>query len=498
MNPSRKYIAFDLGAESGRCVVGTFERDRLALQEVYRFPSHRVSVRGEWFWDILAIFEEMKRGLMQAVTTCGRHFDGIGVDTWAVDYVLVDSDGRLLGYPYHYRSERTNGVMEEAFRTVPRERIYQHTGIQFMQINTLYQLLAERRRRTNLLDVADRMLMIPTYLLYLLSGVAKTEFTVASTTQLADPDRRAWSWELIDAFGFPRGLFSEIVEPGARLGPLSSELAEEAGMSGAPPIFAGATHDTAAAVAAVPATNGHWAYLSSGSWSLMGVELDEPLVSEAALAGNFTNEGGVDGTTRLLKNISGLWLLQTCRRRWADLGDEYDYAELVRQAEAQGPAQAWIDPDDARFLAPGDMPSRIADFLRESEQKAREDVGWITRCILESLAFRYRQVFRELETVVGSRIDRLHIVGGGVHNSLLCQMTADALQRKVIAGPVEGTVVGNLGIQAIAAGDLPDVAALRALVARSFDLQVYRPNAPDYWNEHEAAFQAATTGRTVP
>ena len=489
MNPARNFIAFDLGAESGRCVVGTFENERLTLHEVHRFQSHKVTVRGEWFWDILAIFEEMKTGLSRAVAACGPHFDGIGVDTWALDYVLIDEEGRLLGYPYHYRSGRTTGLVEAACEIVPREHIYGRTGIQFMQINTLYQLLAEQRRRTSLLEVADRMLMIPTYLLYLLSGEAKMDFTIASTTQLADPHLREWSWDLIDAFGLPRHVFPEIVDSEERIGSLLPELFEAAGMSTTPPVFTGASHDTAAAIAAVPATTGErWAYVSSGSWSLMGVEIDEPLVTESALAGNFTNEGGVEGTTRFLKNISGLWLLQTCRSRWEEQGDVYEYGDLVRLAAEEGPALAWVDPDDARFLAPGDMPSRIIGYLRETGQPARTDVGWITRCILESLAFRYRQVFRELEAVTGTQLDRLHIVGGGVRNRLLCQMTADALQREVVAGPVEGTVVGNLGMQATAAGVLDGVAELRALVARSFELTTYYPLDTDYWDDNEAAF----------
>lgn len=386
-------------------------------------------------------------------------------------------------------------MMEAAFSVVPKERIYESTGIQFMPINTLYQLLAERRRRTNLLDIADRMLLMPAYLLFLLSGVSKTDFTVASTTQLTDPYRRDWSWDLIDAFDLPRRLFSQIVEPGACLGPLLPDLAEKVGIEGAPPVFAGAGHDTAAAVAAIPATGGRWAYLSSGSWSLMGVELDAPMVNETTLVGNFTNEGGVEGTTRLLKNISGLWLLQTCRGRWAEQGEAYEYGDLVRQASAEGPAQAWVDPDDARFLAPGDMPARIVEFLRESGQRARGEAGWITRCVLESLAFKYRHVFKELEAVTNSSFDRLHVVGGGARNDLLCQMTADAIQREVVAGPVEGTVVGNLGIQAIASGHLSDIAALRRLVAHSFEMKTYRPARTAYWDDNEATFLAVTAGR---
>ena len=498
MTEMKRYIAFDVGAESGRCIVGELNQRGLRLHEVHRFPTHRVKCRGDWYWDILAIFEEMKTGLSRAGQQFGPNFDGISVDTWGVDYVLLDPDGRLLGYPYHYRSSRTNGMMEKAFEQVSKKEIYQHTGIQFMQLNTLYQLLAEKEQKLNLLNVAGTFLPIPNFLLYLLSGVRKAEYTIATTTQLADPRSRDWSWPLIRAFGFPDKIFPEIVEPGATLGTLLPEIADETGIAVETPTIAGASHDTAAAVASVPATSAqrNWAYLSSGTWSLMGVELEEPLINQPTLSNNFTNEGGVFGSVRFLRNIAGLWLLQECRRSWAESGRTYRYEELAKQASAVAPTHAWVDPDDARFLQPGNMPARVLAFLQETNQNHRDEVGWLTRCVLESLAFKYRLTFKQLEELTGQRIGRLHAVGGGIQNELLCQMTADAIDRELIAGPVEGTVVGNLGVQAIAAGDLASVQQLREVVASSFDLKTYKPKHPDYWNDNEAGFRSLLEKQT--
>lgn len=490
MSIEKRYIAFDLGAESGRCVVGELRQDRLQLHEVHRFRSHTVSYNSELIWDILAIFEEMKTGLSHAAQQFGSVFDGISVDTWGVDYVLLDAAGRLLGYPYHYRSRRTDGMMDKASNLVSRKEIYNNTGIQFMQINTLYQLLAEKEQKLNLLSVADRFLLIPDFFLYLLSGIKKGEYTIVSTTQLSDPRRRDWSWELIRAFDLPEKIFPEVVEAGTRLGTLLPELAAKTGIHAQTPIIAGASHDTAAAVVSVPSLQGSWAYLSSGTWSLMGVERDEPLINERTMERNFTNEGGVLGSIRFLKNIAGLWLIQECRRDWEESGKAYDYVELTRQASKVDPTGAWIDPNDVRFLQPGNMPQKIITFLKETNQTYRDEIGWITRCILESLAFKYRMTFKELEELTGQRIERLHAVGGGIKNELLCQMTADAINREVVGGPAEGTVVGNIGMQAIAMGHLAGIEELRKVVSRSFDLKVYEPKQPGYWEEHEEFYRS--------
>jgi rhamnulokinase len=373
---------------------------------------------------------------------------------------------------------------------VPREEIYDHTGIQFMQINTLYQLLAEKEQELNLLDVADHLLLMPDFFHYLLSGIQKAEYTIVSTTQLADPRSRNWSRELIKRFGLPERIFLDVVEPGTVLGHLLPELAEKTGIDRETPVIAGAGHDTAAAVASVPASQGSWAYLSSGTWSLMGVELESPLINEQSRKKNFTNEGGVLGTTRLLKNIMGFWILQECRRAWEKDGKAYDYSALVRLASQEEPVEAWIDPNDRRFLQPGDMPGKILSFLKETSQTCRDEIGWITRCLLESLAFKYRMTLEELEQLTGKRIDRLHAVGGGIKNELLCQMTADAINREVVAGPVEGTVVGNIGMQAIATGQLAGIEALRNVVGKASDLKSYLPKQAAYWQKHERFYRS--------
>jgi rhamnulokinase len=494
MGKEKRYIAFDLGAESGRCVVGDLKEELFELHEVHRFPTHTVTYKRDLFWDILAVFEEMEIGLSQAAQKFGAYFDGISVDTWGVDYVLLDRDGRLLGYPHHYRSSRLDGMMEKAFTVVPRDEIYSRTGIQFMQINTLYQLLAEKEQQLNLLDVANHFLLMPDFFHYLLSGIKKAEYTIVSTTQLADPRSRNWSWELIKRFGLPERIFLEVVEPGTVLGHLLPELAKKTGIDHETPVIAGAGHDTAAAVASVPASQGSWAYLSSGTWSLMGVELESPLIDQQSLKRNFTNEGGVLGTTRLLKNIMGFWILQECRRAWEKDGSAYDYSTLARLASQERATEAWIDPNDNRFLQPGDMPGKVISFLKETDQKYIGEVGWITRCILESLAFKYRMTLKELEELTGKQIDRLHAVGGGIKNELLCQMTADAINREVVAGPVEGTVVGNIGMQAIATGQLTGIEALRNVVRKSSDLKSYQPKQAAYWEKHEGSFRSLSMG----
>jgi rhamnulokinase len=475
-------------------VVGELEEDQLHLHEVHRFPTHTVTYNRDLFWDILAVFEHMKVGLSRAQQEFGSTFGGISVDTWGVDYVLLDRDGWLLGYPHHYRSGRLDGMMEKAFKVVPREKIYSRTGIQFMQINTLYQLLAEKEQQLNLLDVADQFLLMPDFFHYLLSGIKKAEYTIVSTTQLSDPWRRNWAWELIKDFGLPEKIFPEVVEPGTLLGHLLPEIAEKSGIQAQTSVIAGASHDTAAAVASVPASQGSWAYLSSGTWSLMGVELERPLIDQQSLKRNFTNEGGVLGTTRFLKNIMGFWILQECRRAWEKDGKVYDYNALASFASHERPTEAWIDPNDKRFLQPGDMPGKIISFLRETNQTCRDEIGWITRCILESLAFKYRMTFKELEELTGKPIDRLHAVGGGIRNELLCQMTADAINREVVAGPVEGTVVGNIGMQAIATGQLTGIEALRNVVRKSSDLKSYQPKQAAYWEKHEESYRSLLAG----
>ena len=484
-----RFVGFDLGAESGRCIVATIADGRITLEEVHRFPTHNVRYAAGFHWDILAIVREIVEGLTKARKAFGPRFEGIGVDTWGVDYVLTDDDGRVLGYPYHYRDGRTDGIMERAFAVVPRQAQYEAVGIQFLQFNTVFQLFAESERRLNLLTVAGKMLLISDYVNFILSGKAVADFSNASTTGLADPRTRNWCWRLIDAFGFPRSIFPPIVEPGTRLGTLLPSLASSTGIDPSTPVFASAGHDTASAVASVPASGGHWAFLSSGTWSLMGMELNAPLLTPEAMKCNFTNEGGIQGTTRFLKNIIGLWPIQECRRYWKDKGEDFSYARLTELAKEAGPAEAWVDLNDPRFLKPEEMPTKITSCLRETGQTSEESVGAVTRVVLESLAYKYRHTVRELEQVVGTKVEKLHAVGGGIQNDLLMQFTADALGIPVLAGPVEGAIVGNIGLQAIASGAVRDLHAWRAMVGSSFGLKRYSPDRTAYFNDRAARYE---------
>ena len=490
-----RFIAVDLGAESGRCVVGTLEGGRLTLDEVHRFTTHTVRFHGGFHWDILAIAEEILSGLVKARETHGPDYEGIGVDTWGVDYVLVDRDGRVLGYPYHYRDDRTDAIMPEAFAIVPKEILYGKTGIQFMQFNTVFQLLAEKKRSMNLLGPAGAMLLIPDFFNFMLSGVMKSEYTIASTTGLIDPRERIWSWDLIEKFGIGRHIFPGIVEPGTILGPILPELAARTGLNPAIPVIATACHDTASAVASVPVSGGSWSFLSSGTWSLMGVELKKPVLSTASMRHNFTNEGGVDGTIRFLKNIVGLWPVQECRRAWKEEKKEFSYPELTALAEEEGFAGAWVDLADPRFLKAGNMPEKVLTCVRETGGEAKSAPGWIIRVVLESLAFSYRMTVKEIEEVTGLRIDRLHAVGGGIQNGLLAQLAADATGVTVYAGPVEGTIVGNIGVQAVARGIVSGCAGWREIVAGSFEVIAYRPRDTAYFEAGEQRYERIVNRR---
>jgi rhamnulokinase len=490
MAEDKRYIGFDIGAESGRCVVAVLKNGKIKLHEVHRFTTHNINYFKSFHWDVLAIFDDMLTGLKKAGESFGRFFDGIGVDTWGVDYVLIDADDRILGHPYHYRDDRTDQMMEKAFEVVPRHLLYEKTGVQFAQFNTLFQLLAEKGNKVNLLSVADKMLLMPDFLKFMLSGVKKSEYSIASTTGLTDPSKRDWSKELIRSFGFPESIFPEMVEPGSKLGTLLPNIAERTGLSKDIPVIANAGHDTASAVVSVPATDKNdWSFLSSGTWSLMGVELEKPIVKNEALEYNFTNEGGIAGTTRFLKNIIGLWPIQECRRFWHNTGHDFDYSQLANLARDVQSTGAWIDLNDVRFLKAGDMPNKILSFLKETGQDVNDDYGQIIRIVNESLAFNYRFTLQRLETVCRKRFDRLHAVGGGIQNELLNQLTADAIGCDVFAGPIEGSVIGNIGVQAIATGLVSGLEEWRHLVANSFDIKVYKPQNTEYFNKNESNYQ---------
>lgn len=477
---AKDFLAFDLGAESGRAVIGHLDAGRLSLEESHRFANPVGRMLGHLHWNLLAQWEELKIGLRKAGV--GRKLAGIGVDTWGVDFGLLDKNGQILGNPYHYRDARTDSIMERAFARVPKEKIFRTTGIQFMQFNSLFQLLAYQQFSPATLAAADRMLLMPDLFNYLFTGVRSSELSVASTSQMYDPVRKSWAVDLLAAMGLPTHILPPIVHSGTVLGNLRKEVAAECGVEPMAVIAPGC-HDTASAVAAVPAESGTdgWCYISSGTWSLMGVERPAPVITDKTLKYNYTNEVGVGGSIRLLKNIMGLWLIQECRRQWAREGQEHSYAELTKMA-ADAPAfGAIIDPDHKPFLSPGEMPAKIAEFCKQTDQPAPQSKGQIVRACLESLALTYRRTAENLEDITGQKIATIHIVGGGAQNKLLNQMTADACGRTVVAGPVEATAIGNILVQAMATGDVKSLADARSIIRQSFEVETYRPTGAARW-----------------
>jgi rhamnulokinase len=492
MPTAKKILAFDLGAESGRGVLGLLDGQQLRLEVVHRFPNGAVRTLDAFHWDVLRLHGEMLHTLRLCAAQHGG-LDSLGVDTWGVDFALLGRDGTLLGNPRHYRDPHTEGVMDAAFRRVPREEVFRQTGIQFMRFNTLFQLLALQRDRSPLLDAAQTLLFMPDLFHYFLTGIKVNEFTDASTSQMLDPATRQWAYGLVRAFGLPAQLLGTLVQPGTVLGPLRASVAAETGLNAAP-VIAPASHDTGSAIAAVPAAGTSWAYISSGTWSLMGVELPQPLVTDAARAANFTNEGGVGGTVRFLKNVMGLWLVQECRRAWERAGQAYGYDELTRLAEAAPPFVSLVDPDDASFILPPSMPAALADFCRRTGQPAPADPGATVRCALEGLALRYRWVLERLEGLTGRRLEVIHIIGGGSQNALLNQFTADACDRPVLAGPVEATAIGNVLVQALGLGVLGAPADAREVVRRSFEVHTFTPRNPDAWRGPYERFRGLLAG----
>jgi rhamnulokinase len=464
----------------------------IKLEEVHRFPNGPVHIGRRLHWDLLALWGHIEAGLTKAAATYGSQVRSVGVDTWGVDYVFLDDRDDLVGPAFCYRDARTSGMMEKAFRRLSRPEIFAETGLQFMEINTAYQLFAMREEGSPLLDIADQFLMIPDFFHWLMTGVKSNEQTNASTTQLLRPMDGQWSTRVLDAFGIPSRLFSPCIQAGTILGSLQSDLALRTGLRNVQAIVP-ATHDTAAAVVAVPASEfaaskPRWCYISSGTWSLMGVELERPNLSEKCMELNFTNEGGVQGTTRLLKNISGLWPYQQCRAVWQRQGREYSWSQLTGMAEAAKPLQSFFDPDDPSLVAPDDMVSAIQQLYRKGRQTVLEDPGAIARSALESLVMRYRVCLGWLEELLGYRIETIHIVGGGVQNQLLCQMTADATNRPVVAGPVEATAIGNVVTQCLGSGRIESIAAAREWIRQSVDIQHYTPKANRAWDDAFSVF----------
>jgi rhamnulokinase len=469
-------LAFDIGAESGRAVLVHLDSGILQMEEVHRFSNQPIQSAGSLQWDVVRLWSEMRKALAQI----GDRLQGVGVDTWGVDYALLTERGELLENPYHYRDLRTQGMMDQVFETIPREEIYSSTGIQFLPFNTLYQLFAAKRATPRVMEAAKRMLMIPDLFHYWMTGNAVCEFTNATTTQMVNATTRSWATDLLDRLALPSSAPGPMVEPGTIVGALAHEVAggEVAGAT----VIAPASHDTASAVAAISAREGT-AFISSGTWSLVGTEIDAPVLSADAMRLNFSNEGGIHGTTRLLKNVMGLWMLRCCRDRWSGDGLQGDYNELMKLAAAQPAFQHLVDPDDESFLSPPDMCAAIDRFCMRTRQPCPRTPAGYTRAILESLALKYRLVIQDLGRVTNQQIDQIRIVGGGSKNRLLNQFTADATGKRVLAGPVEATALGNAAVQILATGEAASMKEVRGMIESSFPVDVFDPRETEKWTE---------------
>jgi rhamnulokinase len=480
-------------------MAGLWDGRRIRLKELHRFANGAVEIAGTLRWDVLRLWSEIQQGLTDSARQYGDSIQSIGVDTWGVDFVLLSKRSELLGQPWHYRDARTRGIMQKTFSRVPRSEIFAATGLQFMEFNTLFQLLAMQKNDPELLSAADGLLMMPDFFHWCLSGVRAAEFTDATTTQFLDPLKKEWARQLLNRFELPTRLLPNIIQPGTVVGPLLDSVSHRTGLKKLN-ITVPASHDTASAVAAVPTSRtkqGTWAYLSSGTWSLMGLELPKAQLSHDVLDFNLTNEGGVDGTYRLLKNITGLWLVQQCKRAFDNAGKKMDYPELVRLAKNSPGLKSFIDPDDPLFMNPPGMPAAIREFCNLTGQPAPRSEGALVRCALESMALKYRTVLDCLEKVGGKSIEVIHVVGGGSRNSLLNQFTADSCQRPVVAGPVEATVLGNVLLQARASGEISSLADLRAIVRDSCEVRTYEPKRANAgaWQEACGRFSALLNQR---
>ncbi|MCG3132270.1 MAG: L-Rhamnulokinase [Phycisphaerae bacterium] len=488
MSDARTFLAFDLGASSGRAVLGTLHAGRVTLDELLRFDNGPVERAGRLHWDLDALVEHIKEGLRRA-NAAGARLDGLGIDTWGVDYGLLDGNDRLLHPPHHYRDPRTTGMMDRAFQVVPREAIFARTGIQFMPLNTLYQLLADRNAGDGRLDRAATLLFMPDLLNWRLTGLKRTDTTIASTSQCFDPVARRWAADLLTSLGLPTRIMPQAAEPATIVGPLLPPIAEQTGV-GPVPVICPAGHDTACAVAAVPADGKDWAYISCGTWSLVGVELDQPILTPEALHAGVTNEIGAAGTIRLLRNVAGLWILEQCRRGWTDAGHVLGHDDLTRLAAQETPHRAFINPDDPRFASFSDMPQRIREFCAETGQPVPRTEAETARSVLESLALKYSLVLDRVARLTGRDFRCIHFVGGGSQNELLCQYTADACGRPVHAGPVEATALGNVLLQAMVVGAVESLDHLRAISRNSTSIRVFNPGDAAAWNKARTRFEA--------
>lgn len=475
---TKRVLAFDFGASSGRAIIGCFDGDKITLEEVHRFSNDPVSVGGTVYWDVLRLFYEIKQGIVKAKIAGG--FDSIGIDTWGVDFGLIDSEGKLMENPVHYRDTRTAGLVEESFKTMPKEKLYGITGIQFMELNTLFQLISLKKYRPWMLERADKMLFMPDLFAYMLTGKMCAEYSIASTSQLIDLETKSWSKEILDAFGIKKSLFAPLVKPGTVLGELSKEICEECGVDPVS-VISVCGHDTQSAITSVPCEDGNFAFLSSGTWSLFGTELDKPIVNETSMNINITNEGGFDDSTGFLKNIIGLWLIQESRRQWKREGEEYSYADLEKLALAAEPFKCFIDPDAPEFVPHGNIPERVREFCRRTGQYVPETVGEVMRCIYESLAMKYRLTFEKLRECTKRDYPVIHVIGGGTKDGLLCQMTANSCDRTVKAGPIEATVMGNVAVQLMSDGSVENIGQARKIIAESSELKIFEPKDTGDW-----------------
>lgn len=479
MNNTTFFFAVDLGATSGRTILGSINEGKLQQRELTRFPNRIIQTGGHFYWDIYALYHEIIRGL-KVVANEGIQLTSIGIDTWGVDFVCVGKDGGLLRNPYCYRDPHTEGAMEDYFKRIPKERVYEKTGIQFMNFNSLFQLSAMRNHNDSALEVADKILFIPDALMYMLTGKAVCEYTILSTSQMLDPRTKRIDPELIEALGLKEEQFGRYVNPGDSIGTLSLEVQQQTGL-GAIPVVAVAGHDTGSAVAAVPAQDERYAYLSCGTWSLLGIETREAIINDKSFEYNFTNEGGIEGTTRFLKNICGMWLLERCRQEWTDAPENVN--DINREAMSAEPFRSLINPDDPRFANPSSMVEAIQEYCRETGQPIPLTYQQIARCIFESLALRYRQVVGYLRELAPFPIEKLHVIGGGTYNQHLMQMTANSLGMPVLTGPVEGTAIGNIMLQAKAAGLVSDIYEMRHIIAESIEMKTYLPQDIDEWSK---------------
>lgn len=488
MSNAIKMLAIDLGASNGRAILGILEDEKLTIQEVHRFSNDPVMVNGNLYWDILRLFHEIKQGILNCVRLGHRDIQSIAVDTWGVDFGLLDSKDNLLGNPYHYRDKRTSGMMEKLQKLISKEELYNITGIEFMWFNTILQLYSMKRENSSLLKEAKTLLLTPDLLNYFLSGVKTTEYSIASTTQLLDAYTKCWSDKVIDQLDLPREIFTDIIPSGTIIGELTEELSTELGIQNLR-VIAVAGHDTQSAIAAVPTEDEDFAYISCGTWSLMGFESNQPIINEKSMDLSVTNEGGVGGKITVLKNIMGLWLIQECKRYWDNEGQGCTFAELDEKVIHAKPFISFVDPDDVSFIAPGNMPERIREYCRKTGQPVPETKGEVVRCITQSLALKYRMTVEKLEDLLGKKLPVIHMVGGGIKDKLLCRFTAEATGRSVIAGPIEASSIGNILVQAMALGKIKDLKQIRNIVKASFPIVTYTPTEKELWDKAYVAYK---------